>query len=190
MKKTLLATAIGSLFLSPFAQANDYTIDTEGTHAFIQFKINHMGFSWLLGQFTDFDGSFSYSEDNPGAASVNIVIDTASIDSNHTERDEHLRSADFLDVENYPQSTFVSTGFTPDGEGGGLLQGEFTLRGVSRDIEFNVTQVGAGEDPWGITRRGFEGTYTFRLADYGIDYDLGPESEEVEIYMSIEGVQQ
>lgn len=190
MKKTILAATLGSILLSPLAQANEYVIDTEGAHAFIQFKINHMGFSWLLGRFDDFEGTFSYDENDPAAAAVNVVIDTASINSNHGERDQHLRSDDFLDAENYPQATFVSTDFQPDGEGGGLLRGDFTLRGVSREIEFNIDQVGAGDDPWGVTRRGFEGSYTFKLADYGIEYDLGPASEEVEIYLSIEGVQQ
>lgn len=190
MKKTLLAAALGCILVAPLAQANDYVVDTEGAHAFIQFKINHMGYSWLLGRFNDFEGSFSYDENDPAAAKVNVVIDTASVDSNHEERDMHLRSDDFLDVENYPQSIFVSTGFQPDGNGGGLLQGEFTLRGVTQDIEFHITQVGSGDDPWGVTRRGFEGTYTFKLADYGIDYELGPDSEEVEIYLSIEGMQQ
>lgn len=191
MKKTLIAATLASLIAVPSAtMANDYVIDTEGAHAFIQFKINHMGFSWLLGRFNDFEGTFSYDENNPENASVEVTIDTASIDSNHGERDNHLRSDDFLDVENYPQSTFVSTGFEPDGNGGGVLRGNFTLRGVTHEIEFEVDQVGAGEDPWGMTRRGFEGSYTFALADYGIDYELGPDAEEVEIYLSIEGIQQ
>ncbi|MCL5050642.1 MAG: YceI family protein [Firmicutes bacterium] len=190
MKKTLIAAAVAAMAASPLASANDYVIDTEGAHAFIQFKINHLGYSWLLGRFNEFEGTFSYDESAPENARVNVVIDTASIDSNHQERDQHLRSDDFLDVANYPQSTFVSTGFTPDGNGGGVLAGDFTLRGVTHNIEFQVDQVGAGEDPWGMTRRGFEGSYTFKLADYGIDYDLGPEAEEIEIYLSIEGIQQ
>lgn len=191
MKKTLLASVLGAMLVTPLAsQANDYVIDTEGAHAFIQFKINHLGYSWLLGRFNEFEGTFSYDEANPENASVSVVIQTESIDSNHSERDQHLRNDDFLDVENYPQASFASTGFEPDGNGGGMLQGEFTLRGVTREVEFEINQVGAGEDPWGMTRRGFEGTYTFALADYGITYDLGPEAEEVEIYLSIEGIQQ
>lgn len=190
MKKTILAASLGMLLTAPLAQANDYVIDTEGAHAFIQFKINHLGYSWLLGRFNTFEGTFSYDENSPEDASVNVVIDTRSIDSNHAERDRHLRSDDFLNVSRYPQATFSSTGFEPDGQGGGVLSGEFTLHGVTQEIEFPITQVGAGQDPWGGQRRGFEGTYTFRLADYGIDYDLGPESEEIEIYLSIEGIQQ
>lgn len=191
MKKTLLASALATLLVAPLtSQANEYVIDTEGAHAFVQFKISHLGYSYLLGRFNEFEGSFSYDEDHPENASVNVVIETASIDSNHGERDQHLRSDDFLDVENYPQASFTSTGFEPDGNGGGTLHGDFTLRGVTHGIHFDVNQVGAGEDPWGMTRRGFEGTYTFKLADYGIDYDLGPEAEEIEIYLSIEGIQQ
>lgn len=190
MKKIMTAAAIATLFSSPLVQANDYIIDTEGAHAFVQFKINHMGYSWMLGRFNEFEGTFSYDEANPQNASVQVTIQTSSIDSNHQERDDHLRSDDFLDTETYPQATFISTGFKPDSNGGGLLKGDFTLRGVSREIEFQVSQVGSGEDPWGQARRGFEGSYKFHLADYGIDYDLGPASEEVEIYLSIEGVQQ
>lgn len=191
MKKTLLASVLGAMLVTPLvSHANEYAIDTEGAHAFIQFKINHMGYSWLLGRFNEFEGNFSYDENNPENASVNVVIDTASIDSNHQDRDQHLRSDDFLSVEDYPQARFVSTGFEPDNDGGGLLQGEFTLRGVTQNIEFEISQVGAGKDPEGMLRRGFEGSYTFKLADYGIDYNLGPQSEEVEIYLSIEGIQQ
>lgn len=190
MKKVMTAAALVALLSSPLAHANDYIIDTEGAHAFVQFKINHMGYSWMLGRFNEFEGAFSYDEANPENSSVQVTIETASIDSNHQERDDHLRSNDFLDTQSYPQSTFISTGFEPDGNGGGSLKGNFTLRGVTREIEFEVNQVGAGEDPWGQTRRGFEGSYTFSLADYGIDYNLGPASEEVEIYLSIEGVQQ
>ena len=193
MKTQLLALSaiVGSVLTAP-AVADDYVIDTEGQHAFIQFKIKHLGYSWLLGRFNDFEGKFSYDEANPGNASVEVTIDTASVDTNHAERDKHLRSDDFLNTGEYPEASFVSTRYVPDSddENEGTLYGNFTLNGVTKEIAIEVEQVGAGEDPWGGFRRGFEGEVDLTLADYNIDYNLGPEAKEVELYLSIEGVRQ
>ena len=193
MKKTIIAAAIASTALfAGTAQAEEYKIDIEGQHAFIQFKIKHLGYSWLLGRFNDFEGKFSYDEANPGNASVEVTIDTASVDTNHAERDKHLRSDDFLNTGEYPEASFVSTRYVPDSddENEGTLYGNFTLNGVTKEIAIEVEQVGAGEDPWGGFRRGFEGEVDLTLADYNIDYNLGPEAKEVELYLSIEGVRQ
>ncbi|PYE31383.1 polyisoprenoid-binding protein YceI [Idiomarina fontislapidosi] len=193
MKTQLLALSaiVGSVLAAP-AVAEDYVIDTEGQHAFIQFKIKHLGYSWLLGRFNDFEGKFSYDEANPSNASVEVTIDTASIDTNHAERDKHLRSDDFLNTSEYAEATFVSTRYVPDSDDAneGTLYGNFTLNGVTKEIAIDVEQVGAGEDPWGGFRRGFEGEVDLTLADYNIDYNLGPEAKEVELYLSIEGVRQ
>ena len=193
MKTQLLALSaiVGSVLAAP-AVADDYVIDTEGQHAFIQFKIKHLGYSWLLGRFNDFEGKFSYDEANPGNASVEVTIDTASVDTNHAERDKHLRSDDFLNTGEYPEASFVSTRYVPDSddENEGTLYGNFTLNGVTKEIAIEVEQVGAGEDPWGGFRRGFEGEVDLTLADYNIDYNLGPEAKEVELDRSIEGVRQ
>lgn len=88
--------------------ADTYQIDTKGAHAFVQFEISHLGYSWLLGRFNDFDGSFTYDEAKLEASIVELKIKTASVDSDHAERDKHLRSDDFLAVENFPEATFKS----------------------------------------------------------------------------------
>ncbi len=169
-------------------QAEDYVIDTKGAHAFIQFKISHLGYSWLLGRFNTFSGEFSYDEKNPSAAKVKVNIDVASIDSNHAERDKHLRGEDFLDVNNFPKASFVSTGFKELGDDKAELKGDLTLHGVTKPVTIAVTQVGHGDDPWGGYRRGFQGETRFALADFDINYNLGPASKEVELYLSLEGV--
>jgi polyisoprenoid-binding protein YceI len=174
-------------FIAP-AQAADYVIDTKDAHAFVQFRIKHLGYSWLYGRFNKFEGSFSYDERNPSAAKVEVTIDTASLDSNHAERDKHLRGKDFLDVRNYPQATFVSTGFTEQGDGKALLKGNLTLHGVTRPITIDVEHIGHGPDPWGTYRRGFAGTTELKLSDFDINYNLGPASREMELILSIEGV--
>ena len=185
---TTLALFAGALGTP--ALAADYVIDTEGAHASIQFRISHLGYSWLKGRFNEFAGEFSYDADNPSAASVQVAIDPASIDSNHAERDAHLRSADFLDVETYPEAGFVSTDYIPHGDGTATLEGELTLRGVTRPISIDVEKIGEGEDPWGGYRVGFSGETQFQLKDFGIDYNLGPAAETVYLELEVEGIRQ
>jgi len=191
MKKMLSILLLLQLsLLSLPSSAADYVIDTEKAHAFIQFKIKHLGYSWLLGRFNSFDGTFSYDENNPAAAKVSVNIDPASIDTNHAERDKHLRSKEFLNVDKYPEARFVSTSFEQKADGSALLKGNFTLHGVTRPISIDVKHIGHGKDPWGGYRSGFAGSTSLVLKDYGIDYDLGPASREVELFLSIEGIRQ
>lgn len=176
------------LFFNGAVHADDFIIDKKGMHAFIQFRISHLGFSWLYGRFNDFSGEFTYDEQNPTASTVTVTIDPASVDTNHAERDKHLRSDDFLYVDKYPEAKFISTSFTMNDDNTGVLKGDFTLRGVTRPIEITVTRIGEGDDPWGGYRAGFEGKTRLALADYGIPKDLGPAAREVELTLSIEGV--
>lgn len=185
-----LAIVVAGLLLSPIGQAADYLIDTKGSHAFIQFRIQHLGYSWLYGRFNSFDGRFSWDEKQPTASKVEVNIDPASIDSNHVERDNHLRSKDFLDVKQFPTAHFVSSSVTAQANGELLLKGNLSLRGVTREIDIKMHKLGEGADPWGGYRAGFIGTTTLRLKDYGIQRDLGPASQEVELTLSIEGVRQ
>lgn len=190
MKRLLASSvlALGLLGSTAIAQADDYTIDSENMHAFINFRIQHLGYSWLYGRFNDFAGTFSYDEAKPEAAKVEVTVNTTSVDSNHAERDKHIRSKDFFEVETFPEAKFVSTAYKPNGDGTGTLTGDLTLKGVTKPLEVKVHEIGAGKDPWGGFRRGFEGTAKFALADYGISYDLGPASKEVELILSLEGV--
>lgn len=189
--ETKLAWMLTALLLVPgLAAAERYVIDTKGAHAFVQFRIKHLGYSWLLGRFNDFSGEFSYDEKNPAASKVEVIIKTASIDSNHAERDKHLRGEDFLEVDKYPEARFVSTAFKENGDGTAILEGDLTLHGVTRPISIEVEHIGHGPDPWGGYRRGFAGTTTLALKDYNINYDLGPAAREVELFLSVEGIRQ
>ena len=141
MKKSVIHTLAASLWLlAASVQAADYVIDTKGAHAFIQFQIKHLGYSWLVGRFNSFSGEFSYDEANPDAAKVAVTIDTASVDSNHAERDRHLRAEELLDVKQFPQARFVSTAYRDLGDGKGQLTGDLTLHGVTRPITIDVNQ--------------------------------------------------
>lgn len=188
--RTIAASLLiaGSVFTSSTLFADDYEIDTKGAHAFIQFRVQHLGYSWLYGRFNEFGGKFSYDEAAPEKASVEVSIKTNSVDSNHAERDKHLRGDDFLDVKKYPEAKFVSTSYTPGKEGEGILKGKLTLHGVTNAVEIEMHAIGAGKDPWGGYRRGFEGTTKFAMSDFGIMKNLGPKSKDVEMTLSIEGI--
>lgn len=167
-----------------------YVIDTKGMHAFITFKIKHLGYSVLQGRFNRFSGDFDFDKADSKKNRIKVEINMNSIDSNHAERDKHLRGAKFFDVAKYPKATFVSTEWTDKGKGKAVLKGKLTLRGVTKEISVDVNQVGAGKDPWGGFRRGFEGTTTLQLSDYKMKNAkvLGPMAESIQLWISIEGV--
>jgi polyisoprenoid-binding protein YceI len=190
MKRFLLPLIFTGLVAAAPLQAEEYAIDSKGAHAFIQFRIQHLGYSWLFGRFDKFSGNFSYDEKNPSAAKVTVDIDPSSIDSNHAERDKHLRSEEFLYVDKYPQAKFVSTAYQEKADGSAELKGDLTLRGVTKPVVIEVEQIGHGKDPWGGYRRGFHGTTEISLADFGIPFDLGPASRNVELELSVEGIRQ
>lgn len=177
---------------SSLAQAapETYKMDIKGSHAFIQFKIQHLGFSWLLGRFNTFDGSFTLDEDNVEKSSVDVTIDVDSVDSNHAERDKHLRGKDFFEVSKYPKATFKSTKVEKTGDKTAKITGDFTLKGVTKPVTLDVAYIGGGKDPWGGYRQGFEGSTRIRLKDFNMDYNLGPAAEYAEIYISVEGIKQ
>jgi len=151
-----------------------------------------LGYSWLLGEFRSFEGSFSYDEKYPESNKVQVSITASSIDTNHAERNKHLRSADFFDIHKYPTITFVSSWYEDTGKNEGIVHGVLNMHGVSKNVDVYVKQRGAGRDPWGGYRRGFEGHATLHLSDYKMPFasKLGAASENIELFLSIEGVRQ
>lgn len=188
LKKTLAALVLGSALVGGQAFAADYAIDKQGQHAFVNFKISHLGYSWLWGTFKDFDGSFSFDAAKPEQSKVNVTLKTASVDTNHAERDKHLRSDDFLNVAKYPTATFESTSVKSTGEGTADITGNLTLNGVTKPVVIAAKFIGEGDDPWGGYRAGFEGSTTLTLKDFDIKMDLGPASQTVDLIISVEGV--
>ena len=189
-------TTIGSRFLPAVlaalvigagapAQAADYDLDIEGMHAFVEFKVPHLTYSVLSGRFNEFGGSFSWDRENPGESSVSVTIQTASLDSNHEERNQHLISEEFLNVAKHPTATFVSTSYDGDASGG-TLSGNLTLNGVTRAIELAVSAIGEGKDPWGGYRAGFTATTTLRGPAFGYSHPFFP--KEIEMAFGVEGV--
>ncbi|MBD2839572.1 YceI family protein [Pseudomonas sp. JM0905a] len=188
LKKTFAALTLGAALFAGQAMAADYVIDKEGQHAFVNFKIGHLGYSYIYGTFKDFDGSFSFDEKNPEASKIKVTLKTASVDTNHAERDKHIKSGDFLNVSKNPTATFESTSVKSTGQGTADVTGNLTLNGVTKPVVIKAKFVGQGDDPWGGYRAGFEGTTTIKLKDFAIQKDLGPASQEAELIISFEGV--
>lgn len=187
MKNIYLVLIIFSLTVSNVI-ANEYVIDKKGMHASIQFKISHLGYSWLWGRFNEFNGTLSYDKEKPEAAKIEVTINTRSVDSNHAERDKHIRGKGLLETSEYPEAKFISTSYTQNKDNSGVLKGNFTLHGVTRAISIDVKYIGEGKDPWGGYRIGFEGTTKLSLADYNITKNLGPASKDVELFFAIEAI--
>ncbi len=187
MKYSTITKAFLIIMLFPATSfAADYRIDTSGMHAFIEFKVNHLGFSLISGRFNRFDGGFSWDENNPAAAAVEVVIETGSVDTNHSERDNHLLSSDYLNAAKFPTATFKSTRYGGDNDGGVLI-GELTLNGVTREITLEVERIGQGNDPWGGYRAGFVGKTTLHAPDFGYGRMV---PARVDLIMSLEGIRQ
>lgn len=181
------STLAAALCAAPFSTAVAAEYELDPAHSFIQFKTQHLGYSWLIGRFNDIKGTLSYDASDPSTSAIEVTIDTASIDSNHAKRDKHLRSEDFLNVEKFPLATFKSTAFEGDADGG-KLTGELELHGTTVPITLEVTKIGEGDDPWGGYRAGFEGTARLTRADFGMDYELGPGAAAVDLDLYIEGI--
>lgn len=187
---TILKTiAIGislSLMLPVLVHAESYTIDP--SHSFVKFETSHLGIAKLSGRFNKIVGKLMYDPTaGDGSQSVEVSIDTSSLDTNWADRDKHLRSSDFFNVEKFTNATFKSTKFSGDASGG-TLTGTLTFLGVSKIIEFPITKIGEGKDPWGGYRVGFEGIYKMTRKDFGMDFNLGPATELVDVTLQIEAI--
>ncbi|RUP08507.1 YceI family protein [Hyphomicrobium sp.] len=191
LKLAALAASMSVALLTALpATAADYVIDTKNAHASITFRIKHLGFSWLTGRFDRFSGTFSFDDKNPDASKVKVEIDTASVDTNHAERDKHLRAADLLDTDGFPSATFESTSVKAEGPDKAKITGKLTLHGITKEITIDAARIGGGKDPWGGYRDGFTGTTELTLADFGINRDLGPAAKTIELTLNIEGIRQ
>lgn len=188
--KKLLSALLFSALLSPLAQAANYQVDVKGAHAFINFKISHLGYSWLTGRFNEFDGEFTFDDQNPNGSKIMLDIDPASVDTNHAERDKHIRSKDFLNVSKFPKAKFESTHITHEGDDKFKVIGNLTMHGVTKKVIIDAHKVGEGKDPWGGYRAGFAGTTKIKMEDFGIKNVLGPASAEIQFDLHIEGIRQ
>ncbi len=147
------------------------TWQIDSAHSSVAFSARHMMISKVRGRFEKFSGAINFDEDNPAASTINVEIDAASINTRMDQRDDHLRSADFLDVENYPTLTFVSKRIEVTGDNSGKLIGDLTIRGVSKEVVLDVEYAGQAKSPWGTFSAGFSASTTINRKDWGLEWN-------------------
>lgn len=170
--------------------AGRWTVDT--AHSHVGFSVKHMMVSKVRGQFKIFDADVTTAED-PLQSGFTARVDLRSIDTANEQRDNHIRSADFFDVESHPEMTYQSTGVKPAADGEGfVVDGNLTIKGVTRQTPLKLEVEGFGADPYGNTRGGFSLAGEINRTDFGISYN-GPVpgggvmvSEKVQVFVEIE----
>ena len=188
MKKILLLIWCG-VSLNAFADAEVYGIDN--THSFANFALRHV-VSKTSGSFPDIKGKIVIDRADLTKSSVEARINVLSVNTNHAKRDAHIKEKpEYLDAGKYGEMRFISTGVSASGQDGGILYGQLTMHGVTRDISFPFKLLGFGSDPWGGQRAGFEAHTTLKASDFGFGWAAdpkGPIGDEIEVTLLIEGV--
>ncbi len=175
------------------APATTTTWALDPAHTAVEFSSKHLMISTVKGRFADVTGSIVLDQDDITKSTVEATIATASIDTRTEQRDQHLRSADFLDVENFPAMTFTSTRVARDGDGF-KVTGDLTIRGVTKEVTLDVTDEGRSPDPWGGQRAGFSATTKIDRRDFGLTYNMVLEAggvmigHDVKIAIEVEAV--
>jgi polyisoprenoid-binding protein YceI len=183
-----LSMVIGTALLGaamPLQAADEYAVDT--MHAGIQFKISHIGLSWIYGRFNDFSGTFAIDPDLAQCA-FGLTIKAESVDTANAKRDQHLRSPDFFNVKQFPTITFESTAVKPIKDGYEVT-GNLTMHGVTRAITFPLVGGRKAEFPKGVQRTGFSTVLVLKRADFGVGLEQFAKAlgDEVHVAISFEG---
>lgn len=181
----------------PTAATTTWTLDP--THSLVEFSAKHMMITTVKGRFDDVKGAIAVDEQNPDRSSVEVQIGAASIDTRTEQRDEHLRSADFLDVEQHPSITFRSTrvegAYAKPGDRF-KVAGDLTIRGTTREVVLDVTFEGAGQDPWGGQRASFSAESKIDRRDFGLTWNQALEaggvlvSNDIKLSVEVQAVKQ
>lgn len=146
------------------------------THSAIEFSVKHMMIAKVKGSFNKFEASILANPSDLTTAEIDFAVDVASIDTRNADRDNHLRSADFFDVEKNPTLTFKSTKIVKTDEDEYDVTGNVTLNGITQEETFNITFEGQGKDPWGNEKAGFSGKGKVKRSDYGLTYNAALET--------------
>jgi polyisoprenoid-binding protein YceI len=158
----------------PSTLTGRYTIDP--THSRIGFVARHAMVTKVRGSFNDFVGTGYLDVENPSASRVDLTIQSASIDTRNTDRDAHLRSNDFFDMEAYPEIRFVSTATDRVDADHYRVTGDLTIKGITKSVAVDFEYTGAAVDPYGNQRVGFEGTTTINRKDWGVSWNAALEA--------------
>lgn len=168
----------------------------DNAHSHVQFAVRHMMISTVRGEFENFEGSVDFDQDQPENSKLDIKIDAASINTREKDRDNHLRSADFFNAEEYPTLHFVSKRVEPTAEDKGRVIGDLTIRGVTRQVVLDVTFHGIAKSPWGATSAGFSASTKINRKDWGLTWNQALETggvlvgDDIKIDIEVELIKQ
>jgi polyisoprenoid-binding protein YceI len=171
-----------------------WIIDTH--HTQIEFVARHMMITKVHGQFENFSGNVELDESNPAKTAVDIQIETASVNTRDSKRDDHLRSADFFNAAEYPTLTFKSKAVKVADDEHAVMIGDLTIKGVTHEVKMDVEFVGKATNPWGKTAYGFTGKTRINRKDWGLNWNMALEtggflvSDEIDISIEIELVKE
>lgn len=179
MKRVFLGLAVVLLGLGAHAQEQKTVWSHDPAHSSVGFVVRHMMVSNVRGEFTQFSVSVATLGDKADTAEVQVSIDAASIDTRIADRDKHLRSADFLDVEKYPKITFVSRKVASVGNGKFRVSGDLTIKGVTKPVVLEAEVSPVMKDPWGNLRVGVHATTTINRKDFGVSWHKVLDTGEV-----------
>ncbi|MBI2945879.1 MAG: polyisoprenoid-binding protein [Candidatus Wallbacteria bacterium] len=188
------AVALAVLFALPFA-AQAATWEIDASHSSIEFSVRHLMISNVTGKFKDFAGTIDFDGKDASKATVEVTIQSASIDTGIEKRDEHLKNADFFDVAKHPTLTFKSTKVEPTGEKTAKITGDLTMHGVTKSVTLEAELLGTLNDPKLGSRAGFTGSTTVNRKDFGLTYNKVLEAggvavgEEVKVTLQIEATE-
>jgi polyisoprenoid-binding protein YceI len=170
------------------AAPTNYEIDP--VHSTFLFRVKHADVGYTYGRFNDFSGTLVVDEEEPANAKVSLSIQVKSVDTNNEKRDQHLRSPDFFNVNQFPTMTFESTSVRAAGEGRYTVTGNLTLHGVTKEVAIEMTKTGEGEGPGGGYLIGFEGATSINRSEFGMDKMLNAVSDKIWITVAIEAKRQ
>ncbi len=169
-----------------------YTIDYQ--HSDVSFNVRHMVFAKVKGHFTKWTADLAFDPANPAASSLNVTIDSGSIDTREPQRDGHLKSPDFLDAEKFPKITYKSTKVEKAGDKKYSVTGDLTIHGVTKPVKLEVEELGGGKDPWGNTRIAFAAKTRVDRGEFGLKWNQALETggvlvgEHIDIDIDVEAI--
>lgn len=187
--RTILSIALLGLSLNTWAAPETYKIDD--THSFANWSIRHI-VGKTTGTFTGVKGTLMLDPVNPNTGNADVTISLYSLESGHRARDVHVLTSDYLDANVYPEMRFVANGFRATGKDAGVMSGQLTLHGATRQVEIPYKILGTATDPWGNVRTAFEGRFNLNRSDYGItkhvDGGNGMIGNEIEVTLLVEAL--
>lgn len=194
MKKVFTILAAMLLTVGAFAQSS--TWKTDASHSNVKFSVTHLVVSEVEGYFKTFAGTLVSSKPDFTDAAINFSVDINSVNTDNEGRDKHLKSDDFFNAEKFPQMTFKSTSFKKVGDKKYVLEGDLTIRDITKKVKFDVVFGGTVKDPWGNIKAGFKATGSINRFDYNLKWNSVTEaggavvSKEVAIVLNLEFAQQ